>query len=165
MSGVNRIVRSVDQNSLFEDCKALLSSAVTFNQGDLLYLNTSTHLLSRLSSEGNAATFCGISRVSVTNGVENGPYTGLASSSQVAIGATPGPVFGVEVSLILKSGDGVFPGSDIYADPANGNFHVQASGTKPIGCAAGSQVAITGDGATYITVRLGARATNDVLKY
>lgn len=159
----NRIIRSIAPKSLFEEAAPAISTAVTFNQGDLLYFDTSAKVIKRLTSEGNAATFVGISRIGVTLGVPNGPYQGLASQPSAAQGAIPGPQYGIVAALILKSGDALAVGSDVYADPSTGNFHVQAAGTKAIGLYQGK--AVTGDGVAAVEVLLGARYSNDSLKF
>jgi len=41
----NRIVRQVAPISIFEEASALVSSAISWNQGDLLYLDTTNKLL------------------------------------------------------------------------------------------------------------------------
>ncbi len=161
----NRITREVAKKSVFEDLNAGagMSSAVNYNQGDLLYRDASSGLVSTLSAETDAATFLGIAEQTVVSGVPQGPYQGLASSAHTAIGATKGPAYGVIAKLIAKSGDAFAWGVNVYADPASGDCNVQVAGTKPIGVYQGPN--ITGDGVKEIEVLLGARYPNDVLKF
>lgn len=163
----NRIVRSIAPKSLFEEASAVVGSSTTFNQGDLLYFDTSTHTLKRLTSEANAATFCGIARIGITNGVPNSPYQGLASQPSEARGALPGPQYGIIVALVLKSGNALNPGDSVYADPVDSNFGVQTNGTKIIGIYQGTPAlgSVTGDGVSTVEVLLGARYPADTLLF
>lgn len=159
----NRIIRSISPKSLFEEAAPVTALNVTFNQGDLLYFDTSAKTIKRLTSEGNAATFVGISRIGVTNGVPNSPYQGLASQPSEAQGALPGPQYGVIAALVLKSGDALAVGQLVYADPADSNFGIQTAGTKAIGLYQGK--AVTGDGVAVVEVLLGVRYPNDTLAF
>jgi hypothetical protein len=163
MASQNRIIRSIAPKAIFEEAHSVISSASTWDQGDLLYFDTSAKVIKRLASEGNAATFLGIARTKIVSGVPASPYQGLASQPNEATGAVPGPQFGLIAALVLKSGDALSPGALVYADPATGNFNVQASGTKDIGVYQGASV--TGDGVTSVEVFLGARYPDDTLRF
>lgn len=160
----NNIVRSIAPKTIFSDLAIGngLNSSSAFNQGDLLIFDTSTLLARIAASEGEAATFLGVSPVSVASGVPVGPYQGLATSSQVKQ-IVPGPVYGVIASLNLKVGDALAKGASVYADPSSGQQFVQASGTKPIGVYEGPS--ITGVSGTTVECLLGARYPNDTLKF
>ena len=150
----NRIVRTIAQNSVFEDITSFVTSSSTFNQGDLMVLDTSTHLVRIATTESSdSANFLGISRVTVVNGVPQGPYQGLATSNNTAIGAIPGPVFGVEAAMLLKLNDVFLPGIPVYLIVSSGAQTVAISGTNPIGCYNGP--AITGSAINTGNIRLG----------
>jgi hypothetical protein len=164
-TATNRIKRSIAPKAIFAELNvnAGISSAVSFNQGDLLYYDATNHLVKKMSAEGDAATCLGIATVTVASGVLVGPYSGLASSASVAIQAITGPQYGDISALILKSSDALVHGAYVYADPSDGAEFVQASGTKPIGVYQGP--AITGDGVKTVECLLGARFPNDTLKF
>lgn len=108
----NNIVRTVRQMSMFEDAKNVISSASTYNQGDLLYFDTVNYILKPVAATGNAATICGVARQSVTSGKVVSPYPTPANSE--AIASVAGPVYGVIATLNLKSGDAFTPGCKVY---------------------------------------------------
>jgi len=110
----NRIVRQVAPISLFEEALALVSSAVSWNQGDLIYLDTATNLLKPLASDGNAATICGIARQTIVSGKLSPVYQGTQVDASVAIEGLAGPQAGVIAKMKLKSGDAFVPGGAVY---------------------------------------------------
>jgi hypothetical protein len=110
----NRIVQQVAPISLFEDASALISSAVSWNQGDLLYLDTVANLLKPVGSDANAATICGIARQTIISGKLAPVYQGTQVDAAVAIEAVAGPQAGVVAKLKLKSGDAFVPGQAVY---------------------------------------------------
>ncbi len=149
-SAVNRVYRSDARKSFFEDAKALASSAVSWNQGDLLYLDTSAHLIKRVAATGDAATFLGIAENTVSAGILVGPYSGLtAVNAAEAIACLVGPSFGVEALMVLKTSDAFNPGDKVYlvsggnsqqvsvTDPGDGNYIGQFQGPAVASAAAG----------------------------
>lgn len=118
-SGKNRIFVSVAPKSEFERAKDVLSSAVTYKQGDLLAFDTSSKILKVVSTTADSANFLGIADNFVTSGKLVGPYTGLtATDAAEAIGQVEGPKYGVIATLKLLSGDAFTPGAKVYL--ANG---------------------------------------------
>ena len=55
----NNITREIAPKSWFEDATNVIDSALTCNQGDLLYLDTSTHTIKKVAAEANSATSLG----------------------------------------------------------------------------------------------------------
>jgi hypothetical protein len=110
----NRIVRQVAPNSVFPDLTSLVSSACTWNQGDLLYLDTATHLVKPLDTDNHAQYQLGIAVQSVVAGKPKAVYTGTAVDGSTAIEALAGPVFHVVAKMKLKSGDSFVPGAVVY---------------------------------------------------
>jgi hypothetical protein len=110
----NRIVRQVAPISLFEGALSLVSSAVSWNQGDLIYLDTANNLLKPLASDGNAATICGIARQTIVSGKLSPVYQGTQVDASVAIEGLAGPQAGVIARMKLKSGDAFVPGGAVY---------------------------------------------------
>lgn len=112
----NNIVRSVRPGSIFESAKALISSAVSWNQGDLLYLDTTNHLIKPIATEStDSASFLGVARQTISSGKVVSPYQGTAVDAAQAIEDIAGPVFGVIANLQLKSGDVFVAGGKVYA--------------------------------------------------
>lgn len=162
MSGKNRIVRTVAEKSIFESAKAVVSAAVSFDQGDLLVFDDTANLLKKPAAEAEGATFVGIARCTIASGKLASPYTTDVDGSQ-AITEIPGPAYGVIAKLVLKTGDALNPGDQVFLDPAAGTHHVQAAGTKAIGIYAGPAIgaAVAGQ---EIEVLLGARHPGDTLR-
>lgn len=110
----NRIVRQVAPISLFEEAIALVSSAVSWNQGDLIYLDTVNNLLKPMASDANCATICGIARQTIISGKPAPVYQGTAVDAAAAIEGIAGPQAGVIAKMKLKSGDAFVPGGSVY---------------------------------------------------
>jgi hypothetical protein len=163
MSAKNLITRSVAPKSLFADATALHSAAVSYNQGDLLILDTSGHLIAKPAAEADGATFLGIAIESVSAGVLVTPYT-LASSVAPGASVLAGPQYGVIAKLTLKTGQSISPGNVVYLDPASGTQNVQVTGTKSIGVYQGAAISGAAAG-TQIEVLLGCRAPADTLTF
>jgi len=112
---VNRILISVGPKSVFENALAVLSTSVTFNQGDLICLDETNHVLKAVAATGDAATILGIADVAVSSGKAVGPYDGLtAVNAAQALAPVKGPVYGVVATMKLKSGDAFVPGGKCY---------------------------------------------------
>jgi hypothetical protein len=164
MAGVNKITRSVAPKSMFESAQAVISSAVSFEQGDLLVFDDATNLLKVPTLESQGSTFLGIAKVTIVSGKLAGPYTGTAVDAASAISDIPGPVYGVIAKVIAKTGDAFNPGDSVYLDPASGTRNVQAAGTKVIGLYQGAAVASASAG-QEIEVLLGCRHPGDSLNF
>lgn len=162
MAGVNRIVRTVNQSSVFPDATKEILATSTFNQGDLLVWSPAGPELKVAAAETDGDTFCGIAIQSIVNGKLVSPYTTDVSASQ-GLSHIAGPVFGVVAKLQLKTGDSLNPGDLVYLDPATSAYAVQAAGTKAIGVYQGAAIAGAAAG-TMIEVLLGCRYPQDVLK-
>jgi len=127
----NLIVRSVRPGSIFESALSVISSAISFNQGDLLYLDTATHLIKALDSDAHAANVLGIARNTVVNGKLVSSYSGTAVDAAQAIADIAGPQYGVIALLSLKSGDTFNAGDKVYY---GGDAQtVSSTGTNAVG--------------------------------
>lgn len=162
MAGKNRIVRSVSEKTIFPSAKSVVSSAVSFAQGDLLVFDDTANLLKLPAAEAEGATFVGIAIETIVDGKLASPYVTDVDAAQAA-SEIPGPSYGVVAKLVLKTGDALNPGDLVYLDPASGTYHVQAAGTKAIGIYAGPAIASAAAG-QQIEVLLGCRHPGDVLK-
>jgi len=163
MPGKNTIVRSVAPKSLFESAKAVIGNTTTYDQGDALIFDDATNKIRRPTTEAECSTFCGIARNSLVNGKEVSPYNTDVVGSQ-SISDQPGPVYGVVANMVLKTGDSINPGDDVFFDPATGTRGVTVTGTKSIGLYQGPAIAGAAAG-TEIPVLIGCRAKNDSLKF
>ncbi len=155
MAGVNNIVKYNAPKAVFEDAKNGLSSAVSWNQGDLLYFDDTNNLIKKPTAETDGATFLGVARCTIVSGKVASPYNTDVVASQ-PIAEVPGPLFGVTANLVIKTGDSIAFGDFVYLDPATGSTGVTVTGTKKIGIYQGP--AITGAAAgTLIPVLLGTQ--------
>lgn len=163
MGGKNTIVRSVAPKSIFESAKAVISSSVSFDQGDLLVYDATNKVLKKPAAETEGATFLGVARASIVNGKLASPYNTDVVASQ-AIQDVPGPQYGVVAMCVLKAASTIAPGDSVYLDPGTGTRGVAVTGTKAIGTYQGP--AITGSAAgVEIPVLIGARYPLDTLKF
>lgn len=126
MAGFNKITRTVNQKSLFESAKALVDATISWNQGDLIYLDTTNHLLKAVTAETQSADFMGVARQTIVNGKVASPYNTDVVASQ-AIADIAGPVTGVIAKVILKTGDSINPGQFVGLDPASGTRNVSVT--------------------------------------
>lgn len=140
----DRVYRSDAIKAMFESALPLLSSAVTFNQGDHCYLDTSGHLIKRVGVTGDAATYLGVAVVAVASGVLVSPYQGLATSASAAPMDAAGPQYGGVFSMVLATGDALTPGAKVYL--LDGGTSQQVTVTDPgdhnyVGLYVGSTIA------------------------
>ena len=139
---INNIVRSVAPKSIFESAKAVVTSAVTFNQGDLIAFDTVNYRLKAVTADTDAPNFLGVARQTIVSGVVKSPYQGTAVDAAAAIDDITGPVYGVVASLILKTGDAFTPGCKVYLTADAQTVTVTDPGTHdPIGVYQGKNVA------------------------
>lgn len=111
----NNIVRSVAPDCKFESAKALISSSSAWNQGDLLFLDTTAHLIKPVAADAtDAVSVLGVARQTISSGKVVSPYQGTAVDAAAAIEDIAGPVFGVVAKMQLKSGDTFNPGAKVY---------------------------------------------------
>jgi len=129
---INNIVRSVRPGSIFESALAVISSAVSFNQGDLLYFDTTNKLIKPVTSDTDGARVLGIARNTLVNGKLISSYSGTAVDASQAIEDIAGPQFGVVALLKLKSGDAFTAGGLVYACAVDAQT-VSSTGTNPVG--------------------------------
>lgn len=154
----NNIVRSVAPKSLFESAFPVLSTAVTYNQGDIIAFDTSSKILKPFSATGDAANILGVARQTLVSGKAASPYQGTAVDAAQGISDVAGPVYGVVASLVLTTGDTVTPGAKVYAsavDPQTVTATDNASGAF-LGLYQGRGVTSAASG-TQIPVLIGAR--------
>lgn len=129
-TGKNRIFRSENPRSLFESAKNVVTSASSWQQGDLLAYDTSSHIVRVVSSTADSANFLGIADNVVSSGKLVGPYSGLTKTdASEALGDLHGPVYGVEGMMKLKSGDVFTSGLKVYL--ANGADTQTVSSVDP----------------------------------
>jgi hypothetical protein len=110
----NRIVRQVAPKSIFASAQPVLSSAVSFNQGDLIAFDTTDKILKAVTADTDGANILGVAPVSVSGGKIVSPYQGTAVDAAQAITDMSGPIFGVVAKLKLLAGDAFEPGDKVY---------------------------------------------------
>lgn len=111
---VNNIKRQVAPVSLFESAKFVIDSTVSFNQGDLIALDTVNHVLKAVTASTDAPNFLGVAAVTIVSGKVKSPYQGTAVDAAQAIEDIKGPVSHVVVELIATTGDAFVPGALVY---------------------------------------------------
>ena len=132
-TAVNNIVRGGAQaKSRFPSALNLISSAISYNQGDLMYLDQTNHLIKALDSDAHGATFIGVAIQTVINGKLTSAYQGTSVDAAQAIEDVSGPVFDVVVNLKLKSGDAFTAGCAVYGTAVDAQT-VSSTGTNLIG--------------------------------
>lgn len=164
MAAKNRITRSIAPKSIFESAISVISSSVSFDQGDLLVFDATNKVLKKPAAETEGNTFLGIAKVSISSGKLVSPYQGTAVDAAAAISDIPGPAYGVIAKLIAKTGDAFTAGQEVYLDPVSGSQNVQAAGTKAIGIYVGPAIASATAG-QEIEVHLGCRYPEDAIKF
>jgi hypothetical protein len=133
----NRITRSVSPKSVYESAINVIDATVSFNQGDILCLDSDK--LKAVAADADGATVLGVAQATVLLGKVVGPYSGLATSSAQAIEDIAGPVYGVIVRMKLKSGDVFGPSDAVYACAVDAQT-VSSAGTNQIGIFQGASI-------------------------
>lgn len=158
----NKIVRTDNIGHVFAEIGDKLASTTTFNHSDFLIFDDSLNQVRKPTTEAECSTFLGVAVCDVVLGKLKPVYQGTDVDASVAGGGIPGPCYGVEVKVVVKTGDSVAIGDPLYFDPATSTRGVTISGTKPIGVA---QQAITGAAAgAEIVAKIGNRFPADALK-
>jgi hypothetical protein len=116
----NRIVRTDNAGSVFPDATKLIDNTISFNQGDLLFLDTVAHLIKPLAADADTQNLLGISDITIVNGKLPSGYTTPVDAS-AGMSAVPGPLFGVEADMIAKAADVFVAGQEVFWDSASGN--------------------------------------------
>jgi hypothetical protein len=93
---------------------AFLDSNTSFNQGDLLCIDTSTHIIRTPASAADTQAILGVAPVTISNGKLLSSYQGTAVDAAQSGVATPGPEANVEALMTLKTGDTFNPGDLVY---------------------------------------------------
>jgi hypothetical protein len=155
----NTMKRRISTRTVFADAKPLISSAISWNQGDLLYLDTTNHLIKAMTVETQSATFLGIAPVKITSGKYPAAYLSDVDAS-VGIPSIPGPEYGSVYQLRLKAGDAIVPGQKVYMDTTSYTDIGAAQGvtvtvgTQPVGVYQGKALTAA-TGGTDIEVLIG----------
>lgn len=147
---INNIVRNGAQSkAIFMSALPVLSSAVSYNQGDLIAFNTGSNIL-KAAVTGDGANFLGVAVNTVVNGLPKSPYQGTAVDASEGASDMSGPVYGVVASLFLDTGSTLAPGDPVYLSNTDAQHvsTVQGGGTdKSIGIFVGPSVTSSAAGA------------------
>ncbi len=158
----NKVARRVARNTIIADIKDFIGASSSWNQGDLLILDTTLNVVAKAAVQSDGANFLGISPVSIVNGKLPSIYSTDVDAA-LGYGSIPGPEFGDEYFVTLKAGDAVVPGSKLYLAPLTGANVVSVTGNKQVGTYIGpALVAVTGG--TVIVAKLYAAAPDGTLK-
>lgn len=136
--------------SLFEDGKAATTSSSTWNQGELICMDSSGHYLRRVAATTDADTLVGMSDNVIISGKLAGPYDGLTAvdAAQVSPGFV-GPKYGATAQVTLNTGDTVTPGAKLYL--------VDGADTATVSVTDGGGSGHTG---SYVGIYLGSGVTS-----
>lgn len=165
---INNIIRGGAQGrSIFPSALPVLSSAVNYNQGDLLCYDGTNHVLIPAAT-GNFANFLGVAINTVVNGVAKSPYQGTAVDASTAASDMGGPLYGVVVTLTADTGSNVYPGSPVYISSvgAQNVTSVDPSSADSIGIYMGTQGTIASTTAGQkIDILIGSRYAQNGLRF
>lgn len=155
---INNIIRCGAQGkSLFDSALPVLSSAVTYNQGDLLAFNTSSKVL-KVAATGDGANFLGVAINTVVNGLPKQAYTGTAVDASVGMSDMGGPLYAVVAQLYLTSGDAFVLGAPVYLTADAQTITVTQPGSDPsVGVFVGPSAITPAASGTKGDVKLGLR--------
>lgn len=113
-SPINNIVRGGAQGrSIFMSALPVLTTAVNYNQGDLLAFDTVNHRL-KAAVTGDAANILGVAINTIVSGIPKSPYQGTAVDASEGLSDMGGPLYGVVASLTLDTGSTVNTGDPVY---------------------------------------------------
>lgn len=163
---LNRVTRTVNLAQVVPDAFNFVGAASNWNQGDLLCLDTSTHLIKPLSSAADSQTFLGIAVNTVVNGTLKSSYQGTAVDAAESPVSMSGPCSGVVGKMKLHTGDSVNPGDLMYHSLADDVQTVTVTAPSAASHALGvyQGAAITSAPAgTQVEVQLGHRYPADTL--
>jgi hypothetical protein len=160
---INNIVRGGAQGrSIFSSVLPVLTTAVSYNQGDLIAFDTGNHRL-KTAVTGDGANILGVAINTIINGLPASPYQGTAVDASEGLSDMGGPLFGVVASLILDTGSTLNPGDKVYISTvgAQNVSTVQGGGTdKYIGLYVGPAITSSAAG-TKGDILVGARYNAD----
>lgn len=158
----NNIVRQVGLKSMFESAKPVLSTAVTFNQGDLIAFDTTNKVLKAFAASGDGANILGVARNTIVSGVMPSPIQGTAVDASQAIEDLAGPGYGVVAFFKATAGDTWNPGDAVYGSLTDAQTVQKTALGSSIGIYQGSAIASAVAGQS-ILVLVGARyGTTDI---
>ena len=165
---INNVIRGGAQGrSVFPSALPVLSSSVSYNQGDLLCFDTSNHVLITAVT-GNSANLLGVAINTVVNGVPKSPYQGTAVDASEGASDMGGPLFNVVATFFLDTGAGAYPGQLMYISnvgPQNVTS-VSAGGMLPMGIYSGSQgTIVSAASGSRIDVLVGETYTQAALNF
>lgn len=155
---INNIIRQGAQGrSIFASALPLLSTAVSYNQGDLLCYDSSNKVLIPAAT-ANYANFLGVAVNTIVSGLPASPYPGVPVNE--AASDLAGPLFGVVASLTLDTSSNLVIGGLVYLSSVGAQNVASADpgSSDHIGIYTGSQGAITSSVAGQkVDVLIGAR--------
>lgn len=158
----NKVSRRVARNTIISDIRDFIGASSTWNQGDLLILDTTLNIVAKAAVQSDGQNFLGISPVTISGGKIPSAYT-TDSDAALGIASIPGPEFGDEYFVTLKAGDAVVPGSKLYLAPLTGAATVSTTGNKQVGTYIGPAITAA-TGGTTIVAKLYAAAPDGTLK-
>jgi hypothetical protein len=158
--GLNPIFKRVNRNSLTEDIVAAIGASTTFNAGDFLTFNLTTKTFGTLAGESDSVNFAGVAVQSISSGKQVSAYT-TDTDSALGYASVKGPEFGDEVFAVLKAGDTITPGQEVYFNSGSQSIANNTKcgvtttvGTKAIGIYFGPSLTGAPTNGTIIPIKL-----------
>lgn len=152
--------------ALFDDASSVITSAVSFNQGDLIAYDATNDRLKAFAADTDSATLVGVARCKVVSGKLASPYS-TATDAAEAAGAIVGPEYGGLYELTMKTADAFNPGDLVYSagtDPQLITSVDSGAGSEVVGIYVGKAVgsAAAGQKGQFV---IGCRYPENVLKF
>lgn len=145
----NNIIRGGAQGrSIFPSLLPVISTSVSFNQGDLLTFNTSTNVV-QAAVTGQSDKLLGVAINTIVLGIPKSPYQGTAVDASEGLSDMGGPLYSVVATLILDTGSTLVPGQKVYVSNTDAQ-HVtptQPGSDTACGVYSGSQGSLSGSAA------------------
>lgn len=151
----NNIVRQIAPKTIFGSALGVLSTSVTYNQGDLIAFDATNKILKPVTGAGDAANILGVAIQTIVNGVAKSPYQGTMVDASVGLSDIPGPQYGVVAYFNTVSGDSFTPGCSVFLS-SNDPQVVTVTGSTSIGVYQGKTFTSAASGNT-VDVLVGAR--------
>lgn len=146
----------ISQQGIKEVPYPCADATASFNQGDLLYYDTTAHIVKALDTDAHAATFAGVAMQpsKVSSNVDN---TASANPVQVAVGSSGVFNFKTTVGETYHFGDAIWIGADAQTitNTVGSNTHSLGKiwlppGVSAVTGAAGISVGVAVSGAATV---------------
>lgn len=138
----NNIIRDGGRSkSMFESVLPVLSTSVTYNQGDLIAFDNTNKVIKAVSGSGDSANFLGVARQTIVSGLMPSPVQGTAVDASQAIEDAAGPAFGVVAFFKATASDVWNPGDKAYLTSTDAQTITSVAAGSAVGIYQGPAIA------------------------